>query len=159
MRRTRVIVAAPVRSATATWQVISQLIADTIATSASCTEQDAQAAMQAAAPVGRMLIAGGHLDRTPVVLVAGPVHCEITTVSGTSALRAEENLNAIPGAASATTFTIYLPAADPLTGLVAEAAATHPRLSAAAPPAPEQQARSAGALIDTDALRRAVSGR
>ena len=159
MLRSRVIIAAPVRSASDTWQVISRLVADTVATSALCTEQDAEAAMQAAGPVGRMLIAGGHLDRTPVVLVAGSVHCEITTVSGTTALRAEENLNAIPGAAAATSFTIYLPTPDPLTRLVADAAATHPRLSAAAPPAPEQQARGGAALVDTDALRRAVTGR
>ncbi|MEV4845091.1 hypothetical protein AB0K20_17985 [Micromonospora matsumotoense] len=159
MLRSRMIIAAPVRSASDTWQVISRLVADTIATSALCTEQDAEAAMQAAAPVGRMLIAGGHLDRKPVVLVAGSVHCEITTLSGTAALRAEENLNAMPGAAAATSFTIYLPSPEPLAGLVADVAATHPRLSAAAPPAPGPQARGGAALVDTDALRKAVSGR
>ena len=146
------------RSASDTWDVVSQLVIDTIAVSASVTEKDAEAAMHAAAPVGRMLIAGGHLDRTPVVLIAGAVHCEITTVSGTSALRTEENLNPIPGAATATTFTIYLPTPEPLTGLVATVAATHPRLSAEVPPAPEQQSRVGASLIDTEALRKAMTG-
>ena len=70
--------------------------------------------MAAAAPAGRMLIAGGHLDRHPLTLIAGLVHCEITTVSGTAALTAEENLNPVPGAAAAATFTIYLPSPEPL---------------------------------------------
>src|SRR5690349_20490381 len=99
--RSRTIAAAPLRSASGTWQVISDLVADTIAVSASCTRDHAAAAMAVAAPAGRMLVAGAHLDRLPLVLVAGLVHCEISTVSGTAALRAEENLNAIPGAATA----------------------------------------------------------
>jgi hypothetical protein len=39
-----------------------------------------------------MLLAGGHIDRHPLTLIAGLVHCEITTLSGTAALTAEENL-------------------------------------------------------------------
>ncbi|MEU5903788.1 hypothetical protein ABZ780_05380 [Micromonospora sp. NPDC047467] len=161
MLRTRTIAAAPVRSASDTWQVITDLVADTIAVSATCSRQEAEAAMQAAAPAGRMLIAGGHLDRRPLVLVAGTVHCQITTVSGTPALRADENLNIIPGAATATTFTIYLPAAEPLAQVVTDAVARHPRLSAGEPPAPQQSsATMAGApLVDIEALRRAVTGR
>lgn len=161
MLRSRTIAAAPVRSASATWQVITDLIADTVAVSATCTRDDAEAAMRIAAAAGRMLIAGGHLDRLPIVLIAGTVHCEITTISGTPALNAEENLNIIPGAATATTFTIYLPSPNPLAAVVADAVAGHPRLSDAAPPVPQQ--RSAGqvgaALVDIDALRKAVTGR
>lgn len=160
MLRTRTIVAAPVRSASATWQVITDLVADTIAVSATCTRDEAEAAMRTAAPAGRMLVAGGHLDRFPVVLIAGQVHCEITTISGTGALRTGENLNVIPGAATATTFTIYLPTPDPLDKVVSETAAAHPRLSAGAPPKPTQGAAPAGvALIDTEALRQSVMGR
>ena len=161
MLRSRSIVAAPVRSASATWKVITDLIADTIAVSATCTRGEAAAAMQVAAPAGRMLVAGGHLDRMPMVLVAGTVHCEITTISGTPALRAEENLNVIPGAASANTFTIHLPSPGPLAAVVADAVAGHPRLSAASPPVPHQHSSGlAGApLVDVEALRKAVTGR
>jgi len=115
--------------------------------------------MRVAAPAGRMLVAGGHLDRLPAVLVAGAVHCEITTVSGTPALRTEENLKAIPGAATATTFTVYLPKPDALAAVVDDAAAEHARLSSAVPPEPEPAVKAPATLVDMDALRRAVTGR
>jgi hypothetical protein len=161
MLRRRTIAASPVRSASATWQVITDLVADTVAVSASCDRSEAENAMIAAAPVGRMLVAGGHLDRLPVVLVAGAVHCEITTVSGTPALRTEENHNAIPGATTASSFTIFLPSPSPLKPLIAGAVAGHDRLSDASPPVPPAQASTAsrGGLIDTDTLRKAVTGR
>jgi hypothetical protein len=159
MLRYRTIAAAPVRSAPATWQVITSLVADTIAASAALSVSEAKQAMSVAAPAGRMLIAGGHLDRHPLTLVAGLVHCEIATVSGSAALTLEENLSLVPGAADAETFTIYLPSPDPLGPVVAAAAAGHSRLSDAAPPAAPKTAASSAPLIDLDALRKAVTGR
>ena len=159
MLRYRTVAAAPVRIASATWQIITDLVADTIAASGTLTRSDAMEAMAAAAPAGRMLVAGGHLDRHPLTLVAGLVHCEITTVSGTAALTTEENLNPIPGAADATTYTIYLPAPVPLAAVVAEAADGHPRLSDARPPAAvDKKTAGAGPLIDMNAVRKAVAG-
>lgn len=155
----RAIVASPLRNATATWQVITDLVADTIAKSPRLSRDDAQRAMSMAAPVGRMLIAGGHLDRYPVTLIAGTVHCEITTVSGTTALNAEANLNAIPGAGAASSYTIHLPAPDPLQAAVAAVVSGHDRLSDAAPPLAQTHTASASPLIDTDALRKAVARR
>lgn len=159
MLRHRTIAASPARSASAAWQVITGLVADTIAASAALSRSEAEQAMSVGAPAGRMLIAGGHLDRQPLTLVAGLVHCEITTVSGSSALTAEENLNPVPGAADAETFTIYLPSPDPLGPVVAAAAAGHARLSDAAPPAEPKAAASSAPLIDLEALRKAVTGR
>jgi hypothetical protein len=159
--RYRTIAAAPVRSASETWQVITGLVADTISTAAVLSPSEAEQAMAVAAPAGRMLIAGGHLDRHPLTLITGLVHCEITTVSGTAALTAEENLNPVPGAAGAETFTIYLPTPDPLEAVVSAAAAGHVGLSSAAPPAePQAAARSGSApLIDLAALQTEVTGR
>jgi hypothetical protein len=159
MLRYRTIAAAPVRSASATWQIITSLVADTIATAAALSRSEAEQAMSAAAPAGRMLVAGGHLDRHPLTLIAGLVHCEITTASGTVALTAEENLNPVPGAADAETFTIYLPSPDPLGAVVSAAVAGHVRLSGATPPAEPQAAASSAPLIDLAALRKAVTGR
>ena len=160
MLRRRTIIAAPVRSASTTWQVITDLVAGTVAASATCTRSDVEAAMRAAAPAGRMLVAGGHLDNLAVVLIAGAMHCEITTISGTQALNAEENLNVIPGAGTASTFTIYLPAPAALKQVVADAVKGHPRLSDASPPTAATATTSSGAsLVDTAALRRAVAGR
>jgi len=160
MLRYRTVAASPVRSASATWQVITDLVSDTIAASAALSRSDAEQAMAAAAPAGRMLIAGGHLDRHPLTLIAGLVHCKITTVSGTAALTAEENLNPVPGAAGAATYTVHLPAPDPLAAMVADAVAGHPCLSDVPPPAPGTRAAAGtGPLIDLDAVRKAVTGR
>lgn len=156
MLRYRTVAASPLRSATATWQVIANLVTETLAKAASLSIADAEEAMSVAAPVGRLLIAGGHLDRHAVTLIAGAVHCEITTVSGTEALTIEENLNPIPGAAEATTFTIHLPTPEPLQAAVEAAAKGHRRLSTAGPHGAQAQATSAGPLIDPDALRSAV---
>ena len=111
--------------------------------------------MSAAAGAGRMLIAGGHLDEQPLVLVAGDLHCEIKTVSGTAAFTVEENLNPIPGAASAASFTIHLPSPVPLADVVSDAVAKHPRLSDAVPTA-RTASTAPTPLVDLGALRNAV---
>ncbi|MEU4574585.1 hypothetical protein [Nonomuraea sp. NPDC023979] len=147
------------RSASATWTVISDLVADTVALSSGLSRDEAVQAMSAAEAVGRMLIAAGHLQQHPITLVAGKVYCEITAVSGTAALTLDENLNPVPGAAGADTFMIYLPSPAPLQAQVKTAANGHTRLSDAAPPAPETKTANAGPLIDREALRRAVSQR
>ncbi|MGI8335178.1 hypothetical protein ACRYCC_34960 [Actinomadura scrupuli] len=157
--RTREVAASPVRSASATWTVIADLVADTVAQSSSLSRDEAVQAMSAAEAMGRMLIAGGHLHKHPITLVAGRVHCQITTVSGTAAIALEENLNPVPGATGADDFTIHLPSLAPLQEQVKAAANGHARLSDAAPPAPETKAAASGPLIDREALRRAVTQR
>jgi hypothetical protein len=160
MLRYRTITASPLRGASATWQVISDLVADTVAASTALSRSDAEQAMATAAPVGRMLIAGGHLDRHPLILIAGLVHCEISTVSGTAALTAEENLNPVPGAADAETFTVHLPTPEPLAAAVSAAVAGHAHLSDTVPATPESRTAAGSApLIDLDALRKAVTER
>jgi hypothetical protein len=159
MLRYRTIAASPVRAASVTWQVITDLVADTIAASAVLSRSEAEQAMSVAASAGHLLIAGGHLDRHPLTLVAGLVHCEINTVSGNAALTADENLNPVPGAAGAGTFTIYLPSPEPLGPVVSAAVAGHARLSDATPAAGQQTTASSAPLIDLGALRKAVTGR
>ncbi|MFD6594764.1 hypothetical protein ACFWFH_15015 [Streptomyces coelicoflavus] len=159
MQRTRQVAASPVRSASGTWGVIADLVADTVEQSSALSRDEAVQAMSAAEAVGRVLIAGGHLKQHPITLVAGKVHCEITTVSGTEALALEENLNPVPGAAGANDFTIYLPSPAPLQEQVKAAAGGHARLSDAVPPVPETKAANSGPLIDREALRRAVTQR
>lgn len=159
MRRTRQVAASPVRSASGTWAVIADLLADTMAPSSALSRDKAVQAMSAAEEVGRMLIAAGHLHKHPITLVAGKVHCEITTVSGTEALTLEENLNPVPGAAGADDFMIHLPSPAPLQEQVKAAVNKHARLSDAVPPAAETKAANSGPLIDREALRRAVTQR
>ena len=161
MLRYRTIAAAPVRSASATWQVITGLVADTIATVRRAFPVRSRAGHVAAAPAGRMLIAGGHLDRHPLTLIAGLVHCEITTVSGTAALTTEENLNPVPGAAGAETFTIYLPSPGPAgsRGIGRRRRRAPPPVRRQPRPPRRRPTASSAPLIDLDAVRKAVTGR
>lgn len=156
MKRHRSIAAAPVRSPAQAWDTIAALIAVTLERSASLDPADVSEAMSAAAPAGLALIAGGHLDRERLTLVAGDVHCTITTVSGTPAFDVDENLNAIPGAASATGFTVHLPCPDPHGDLVRSVAGKSPHLSTDEPPAPaaEAAASKGHGIIDLAALER-----
>ncbi len=161
VKRHRAVAAAPVRTAGECWSVITSLVADSLTRSPRIDGGDVSAAMAAAAGVGRMLIAGGHLDDQPVVVVAGTMHLSITTVSGDEAFTLEENLNPVPGAASADSWTIHLPAADPLAAVVRSGAAASAHLSAEPPPADAEAASRAdmkgdhqAGLIDVAALRR-----
>ncbi len=135
MQRRRAIAAAPERRASETWEVISALVADTLERSPSITRADVMAAMETATPAGRILVAGGHLDVHPVVLVASPLHVSITTVSGVAATTLDENLQPIPGGATAREWTLYLPTPDPLGDAVRAVAARSPHLSAEEAPA------------------------
>jgi hypothetical protein len=154
MLRHRQIAAAPERQASATWDVITKLVCDTLERSPDIGRSDVEAAMAAAAPAGVMLIAAGHLDRHAVVIVAPPLHLSITTVSGTAASTVEENLGPVPGGASADDWVIHLPTPDPLGDVVRSVAKGSARLSTEPPPddAAKSDSQVEGDLIDLEAL-------
>lgn len=155
MKRHRDVAAAPVRSPSETWRTIAEIVVTTLERSPGVPRAEAEAAMAAAAPAGLALIAGGYLDRHPITLIAGTVDCTIQTVTGTRAFDVDENLNPVPGAGTATQFTVHLPSPEPHGGLVRRVADSHPGLSAEEPSAPAQEdtARS-GSFIDLAALER-----
>lgn len=135
MQRHREIAASPERTAGETWQVITELITATLERSSTISRAAVEATMAGAGGVGRMLIAGGHLEADPVVVVAGDLWLEITTVSGDVALTLEENLNPVPGAASAEAWTVHLPSDGPLAKFVKDVAKGDPHLSSDKPTA------------------------
>jgi len=163
MQRHRQICAAPRRAASETWSAITTLIVGTLERSPAIAATDVSAVMELAAPAGRMLIAGGHLDRHPLVVAAAPVDLSITTVSGTEALTEEENLAPVPGGASATAWMVYLPAPDPLVGVVRSMVVGSAHLSAGQPPdgATAKTAVMTGTsgLVDLAALARQEADR
>jgi hypothetical protein len=107
-----------------------------------------------------MLIAGGHLERFPVVVHADPINLEITTVSGEAAVGLEENLAPVPGGATATGWTVYLPTPEPIGGAVRAAAASHSNLSADEPPdAPKAETAVGRGVVDLGALARRKADR
>jgi hypothetical protein len=155
MQRHRDIAAAPRRPATATWQAITDLVADTLDRSPHLARADVERVLLTARIAGLPLVAGGHLDKHPITLVTGAVDCTIGTVSGTAALSLEENLGPIPGGSSATGFTVHLPTPDPLEDLVRNTADRSPHLSADPPTGAETRPpRSQAQLVDFEALAR-----
>lgn len=153
MKRSRVVAAAPSRSASATWAEIEELVRSTLAASATIDENSVAAGMSAARGVGRLLVAGGHLDTYPLVLVAPPVHLSISTVSGPRALE-QEVVAGVPGGSTATEWTLYLPTPEPLGAAVQAATNAHANLSAAEAPLEAKTVPRTG--IDRIALARRV---
>lgn len=155
MLRHRTISASPQRTASGAWQVIAELVADTLDRSPDIDRADVQASLDRAARVGLMLVAGGHLEKHRLTLVAGELTLELSTVSGEDAISLEENLNPVPGAAQATDWTLYLPAAEPHTKLISEISASDSHLSDAEPATPVSAAAlNESALVDEDVLAR-----
>lgn len=157
MERTRLIAAAPVRSASEAWQVLTTLLSDTLERSSSIPNGSVAAVLANLNGLGPALIAGGHLESKGIVLVDEGLHLTIRVLTADAALDVEENLNPVPGGASATDgWTIYFPPAGPLDKALRSAVKSSPHLSTADPPAsaPTQKSeRTTKSLIDVDALR------
>jgi hypothetical protein len=154
VKRHREIASSPQRSAGEAWQVITELAADTLERSPDIQRADVEAAMAHCGGVGRMLIAGGHLQTHPLVLLSGELWLEITTVSGDAALTLDENLNPVPGSAAAKEWTLHLPACPPLTKLVEQTAKGDAHLSAEEPSEAVGEAEAATASLNEAALAR-----
>ncbi|HEY2333659.1 MAG TPA: hypothetical protein VGH58_01455 [Solirubrobacterales bacterium] len=154
MQRRREIASAPKRSAAEVWQTIRELLGDTLDRSSSIERADLDAALDPLDGVARMLILAGHLEGHPLVLVAGELWLEITTVSGGSALSLQENLNPVPGGAGASDWTLHVPQVEPMAKLVRTTVKGHDHLSADEPTAPPQSAAKASGGVDLDAVAR-----
>ncbi len=138
MARHRDIASSPVRTAADTWGVICELIAVTLDRADGIDGNDVRRVLDGAAPAGTALIAAGYTDTADVTVVAAPLHLTIRTVSGTDAFKAEadENLNPVPGAATAQAWMVYLPKPAGLASLIEDGVAMSGQLSAEAPPSP-----------------------
>lgn len=154
MQRRREIASAPRRSAAEVWQAIRELLGDTLDRSPSIERADVDAALDPLDGVARMLISAGHLEGHPLVLMAGELRLEITTVSGGSALSLHENLNPVPGGAGASDWTLHVPQVEPMAKLVRSTVKGHDHLSADEPTAPPQPAAKASGGVDLDAVAR-----
>ena len=155
MQRHREIASSPGRSAGEAWDTITALVGDTLDRSATIERPVVEATLGHAEGIGRMLIAGGHLETDPLVIVAGQLWLELNTVSGDDALTLEENLNPVPGAADAQDFMIFLPSPAPLATLVKNVVNGDDCLSADDPVPPhEASADGRTTTLDKTALAR-----
>jgi hypothetical protein len=161
MLRHRSIAAAPVRGASEAWQVVVQLLVDTLEKSPSIGADTVREELAPLAGLGTALVAGGHLERTPLMLSDEALDVEIRVVTSDAALTVEENLNPLPGGASATTdWTLYLPAPTSLAEAARTAVEDCAHVTTEAPE--DRKARSnvrATNLIDSEALRQLGSDR
>ena len=158
MERTRAIAGAPIRSAGEAWQVIATLLTDTLERSPAVAAGSVAAALAPLKGLAPALIAGGHLEKKGLVLVDGDMHVTILVMTADAALAVEENLNPLPGGATATDdWKLYLPTVEPLKTSISAAVKNSKHLSAATPPAAasanEELARRSSP-IDVDRLRR-----
>jgi hypothetical protein len=152
--RRRTIAGAPFRGSTQAWTVIEELISNTLTASPDISSADVRSALDVASEVGRHLVAGGYLTKSALVLVAGSLRLEIHTVTGDEALTSGDDATAVPGAAQASDWLLYLPTPDPLGKIVKAAAERNQHLSSDAPPDTAEPPKSAGPAIDRDAIRR-----
>jgi hypothetical protein len=157
MERTRFIAAAPIRSAFEAWQVVSNLLTDTLERSSLVPGGSVSKELTTLKGLGPALIAGGHLESKGLVLVDKGLHLTIRVLTADAALEVEENLNPVPGGASATEgWILYVPPAGPLDDAVATAVENSPHLSRGEPPtsAPAEKSDDASpSIIDLNALR------
>lgn len=159
MERRRQVAAAPKRVAPDAWDVVAALIVDTLERSSVIDAADVSAVLALAAPVGIMLIAGGHTDHQPLVVVADPVHLSITTVSGDSALTLDENLAPVPGGASAIEWTVHFPVPDHLRDAAMPIIDGEAHLSLGPPSvATKSAATQSGPVVDLGAVARRLGG-
>lgn len=155
MQRHRQVAAAPQRRASETWEAVGRLISATLERSPHIAASDVSAALEHASTVGRALVAAGHLDKHAIVVVAEPIYLNITTVSGMAATTLDEDLGPVPGGATATDWTIYLPTPEPVAEAVCAAVSGASHLSAGEPPV-ESISKSAASdpqsVLNLDAL-------
>ena len=164
MKRQRTIAAAPVRSASQAWQIVSTLLADTLERSKAIPTGSIVQELKALNGLGPALIAGGHLESKGLVLVDVGLHLTIFVMTADAALKVEENLNPVPGGASATEkWILHLPPAGALDTSISSAAKKSAHLSADPPPTSAPTEKAAGhsrkSPLDLEALRKMGTNR
>ena len=156
MERHRTIAASPIRSAAQAWKVVTALVADTLERSPAVPAGSVGIELAALDGLGPALIAGGHLESKGLVLCDAGLHVSIEVVTADAALGVKENLNPVPGGATATKgWRLHLPLPGALDASVKAAAKRSTHLSVEPPPksAPAAKKFEAASAIDLDALR------
>ena len=162
LKRQRTIAASPVRGAVEAWAVVTTLIASTLERSSDVPAGSVSEELALLDGLGPALIAAGHLESKGLVLCDIGLHVTINVVTADAALGVNENLNPVPGGASATDgWILHLPLPGALDVSVVAAAKRSPHLSVDTPPestpGPKTKKREGGLAIDPAALRKEAS--
>jgi hypothetical protein len=130
MQRYRTIAGPPQRTSTAAWDVLVTLVSNTLSASQHITSEDVTLAFTPLRGLGSALISGGHLEKSPIVVVTTSLHLSINVATGLEALNTDENLNPVPGGGSSTVeWMIHLPAPVTLEAVLSRAAKLSDHLS------------------------------
>lgn len=160
--RVRTIKGSPERSASATWAEIDRMVQATLEPAAAIDDTEVERALGALAGVGPTLVAAGVLESRPLVLRAMPLELEITISLGDAALKGEERLGKVSGAATALEWALYVPNPEPFADQVNQAVAPHDALYAGQAPAEPSRASGSPPVarvdVDSEALRRISGG-
>lgn len=152
MKRTRKIAGSPFRDAADAWVTLRDLVVDSVSASPAFSETSVRTELRALDGLGAALVGGGHLDIDGVTLVADPLYVTITIASGDEAFECDENLDAIPGGASATSWNLYLPDTTTLHKSLAGLAESLAHVHLGKPPAYVEKAAES-VTIDAAAFR------
>jgi len=138
--------------------VLCKLLSDTLERSPSLVPGSVTSELQCLKGVGPALIAGGHLEQEGLVLMDVDLYVTVQVLTSDAALALTENLNPIPGGASATTgWTVYLPSSGPLKAAVQAAVKNSAHLSTDEPKRNSRTVKidnEVDPVVDLDALRR-----
>lgn len=160
--RHRVIAGAPERCASATADLVVVMLTETLAAASSLDSEAVARELDAVHGAARMLIAGKHLAERALVLRAHPLRLEITVATGDKAASVDQNLGKVPGAASATDWTLHVPAPAPIGDWIADAVRALDHVTIDAPSAITEPAAAPAVRasdIKIDALREATGRR
>ena len=108
------------RSANEVWDTIAALVTATLQRSNSIDAETVAAELAAFRPGAIALIAAGYLDRLELTLIADSLRLTLSTASGDSAATAlaDENLNSVAGATSASDWRLHVPSPGSMGTLV-----------------------------------------
>jgi hypothetical protein len=157
-----VVAGAPERSASATADLVVEMLTETLAAASSLDSEAVARELDSVHGATRMLIAGKHLTERALVLRADPLRLEITVVTGDKAASVDEKLGKVPGAASATDWTLHVPAPAPIGDWIADAVRALDHVTIDTPPAITESVLAPAVRvsdINIDALRHATGGR
>lgn len=159
--RHRAIAGAPERAADEAATVLLEIVKQTLAPASALVPAETERELDQARDAVRILIAGKHLKDSPIVLAADPLRLELTVITGDSALTLKETLGKVPGAATATEWSLHIPAPAPVAGWIEDAVKSLDHVTsepAATQAATASKGQFATSRIDADALRRVAGG-
>lgn len=153
MRRHRTLAGPPFRSSGEAWEVLVQLLENTLERSSDIVPGSVRDALQPLSGVGPALIAGGHVEDEEFVLRDESIDLAIKVVTGDQAFEIEENLNPVPGGASCSAdWTLHLPTPAPLQNVLAVISSSSHNLSVEQP-STSKASRTQEEVIDLTAMQ------